>query len=102
MTNHQSIHSCIRGYCFVHYQVTHHVDDCLAKGAKLIVGGPVAESVNATGATFYHPTVLTHVQADMAPFREETFGPIAALMRFETEEEAIAVANDTRYILCSM
>ena len=81
-------------YC----KVTRHVDDCLAKGAKLIVGGPVAESINATGATFYNPSVLTHVTHDMAPFREETFGPIAALMRFETEEEAIAIANDTRCV----
>ena len=78
-------------------KVAAQVDDCVAKGAQLVVGGPVPPEMNAAGATFYRPTVLTGLTADMAPFRAETFGPIAPMMAFETEEEAVALANDTPY-----
>ena len=78
-------------------KVTAHVDDCVAKGARLLVGGPAPLEWNAAGATFYCPTVLAGVTANMAPFREETFGPIAPIMMFESEEEAVALANDTPY-----
>ncbi len=53
------------------------------------------------GGTFYQPTVLTGVTTDMKVTREETFGPVAPLFRFETEEEAIAMANDTPFGLAA-
>ena len=69
------------------------VSDALTKGAKLLVGG---ESHQA-GPLFFQPTVLADVPLDAAIFREETFGPVAALAPFDTEEEAIRIANDTEY-----
>jgi succinate-semialdehyde dehydrogenase/glutarate-semialdehyde dehydrogenase len=51
--------------------------------------------------SFFEPTVVTGAQADMLPFREETFGPVAGLVRFETEAEVLAMANDTRAGLAS-
>ena len=78
-------------------KVEEHVADALAKGAKVAVGG----ARHALGGTFYQPTVLTDVTTDMAVTREETFGPVAPLFRFETEEEAIAMANDTEFGLAS-
>lgn len=69
-----------------------HVNDCLAKGAKLLCGGKRATD---KGSNFFQPTVLSGVDSTMAPATEETFGPIAALFRFKTEEEAIAIANNT-------
>lgn len=53
--------------------------------------------MNRTGGTFYLPTVLADMNSDMRPFQEETFGPVAPLMRFKTEEEAVAIANNTKY-----
>jgi succinate-semialdehyde dehydrogenase / glutarate-semialdehyde dehydrogenase len=82
-------------------KVSRHVDDSIAKGAQLLTGGPVEVSMNSSGATFYKPTVLTGVTPEMAPFTEETFGPLAALMAFKTEEEAIQIANDTPYGLAA-
>lgn len=70
-----------------------HVDDALTKGARLLAGG----SVHKAGPLFFQPTVLADVPADAAIFREETFGPVAALAPFDTEEEALRQANDTEY-----
>jgi succinate-semialdehyde dehydrogenase/glutarate-semialdehyde dehydrogenase len=67
------------------------VDDAISKGAKLVAGGQRSD----LGACFVEPTVLTDVSDDMRVFREEIFGPVAPLFRFETEEEAISMANDT-------
>lgn len=53
--------------------------------------------LNLKGGYFYQPTVLTNVTKDMLPFVEETFGPIAPLLSFKTEEEAIEIANETKY-----
>src|SRR3546814_8166739 len=53
------------------------------------------------GGTFYQPTVLTDVTTQMKVTREETFGPVAPLFRFKTEEEAVALANDTEFGLAS-
>jgi succinate-semialdehyde dehydrogenase/glutarate-semialdehyde dehydrogenase len=77
-------------------QVTAHVQDCLDKGARALVGGAPHKELNASGGTFFNPTVLVDVTRDMLPFAEETFGPVAALLKFSTEEEAIEIANDTR------
>jgi len=69
------------------------VEDAVAKGAKVVAGG----SRSDLGACFIEPTILTDVSDDMRVFREEIFGPVAPLFRFKTEEEAIAMANDTEF-----
>lgn len=72
-------------------KVERHVADAQHKGAKVLCGG----SRIAGPGTFYAPTVITDARPDMLFFREETFGPLAALVRFEDEAEAISMANDT-------
>ena len=79
-------------------QVARHVDSSVTLGAKMLVGGPVDHEINSTGATFYKPTVLVDMTEEMIPFHEETFGPVASLMKFQKEEEAIAIANNTKYV----
>jgi succinate-semialdehyde dehydrogenase/glutarate-semialdehyde dehydrogenase len=74
-----------------------HVRDGVAKGATLSLGGKPHE----LGRTFFEPTVLTDVTPDMLCMREETFGPVAPVMRFHSESEAIPVANDTPYGLAA-
>jgi len=74
-----------------------HIADALGKGATLAVGG----RRHARGGTFFEPTLLTGVTADMAVAREETFGPLAPVFRFSTDEEAIAAANATEYGLAA-
>jgi succinate-semialdehyde dehydrogenase/glutarate-semialdehyde dehydrogenase len=78
-------------------KVEDHVADALAKGAQVLEGG----SRSNLGGTFYRPTVLGGVTSDMKVAREETFGPVAPLFRFEDEAEAIALANDTEFGLAS-
>ncbi|WP_420799654.1 NAD-dependent succinate-semialdehyde dehydrogenase [Noviherbaspirillum saxi] len=78
-------------------KVEEHVADALAKGANVLAGG----KLHALGGHFYEPTVLANVTGDMKIMREETFGPVAAVTRFKTEEEAIAAANDTEFGLAS-
>ena len=78
-------------------KVMDHVADALAKGATLVAGG----KAHALGGNFYEPTVLSNVTADMKIMREETFGPVAAVVRFTSEEEVIAAANDTDFGLAS-
>ena len=78
-------------------KVEEHVADALAKGATLALGG----KRHALGGTFYEPTILTNVTPNMLVAREETFGPLAPLFRFETEAEAIAMANDTEFGLAA-
>ncbi|MDO9286104.1 MAG: NAD-dependent succinate-semialdehyde dehydrogenase, partial [Aquabacterium sp.] len=79
-------------------KVEAHVADALAKGARVVVGG---ERVPGMGDRFYTPTVLADVTPDMLCSKEETFGPVAPVFRFETEAEAIALANDTEFGLAS-
>ncbi len=74
-------------------KVDAHVSDALEKGATLLTGG---RRVEGTG-TFFEPTLVTGATADMKVAREETFGPFAALFKFDSEEEAIERANDTEY-----
>jgi len=69
------------------------IDDAVSKGAQIMAGGGRA----GIGACFIEPTILTHVTEDMRVFREEIFGPIAPLFRFKSEDEAIAMANDTEF-----
>ena len=73
------------------------VEDAVAKGAKIAIGGGRSD----LGTRFIEPTVLTEVNDDMRVFREEIFGPVAPLFRFKTEEEAIAMANDTEFGLAA-
>ncbi|TVQ35530.1 MAG: NAD-dependent succinate-semialdehyde dehydrogenase [Geminicoccaceae bacterium] len=68
-----------------------HVEDALAKGARLVTGG----KPHAAGDQFFQPTVLAGCTPDMVIAHEETFGPVAPIFRFETEDEAIALANDS-------
>ncbi len=78
-----------------------HVQDAIAHGARLVVGGGRLTSEAYAGGTFYAPTVLEGVTPEMLISHEETFGPVAGITRFETEEEAIRVANDTVYGLAA-
>jgi succinate-semialdehyde dehydrogenase/glutarate-semialdehyde dehydrogenase len=78
-------------------KVEEHIADALDKGAKVAVGG----KRHKLGGTFFQPTVLTDVTTDMMVTREETFGPVAPLFRFKTEEEVIGLANDTEFGLAS-
>jgi succinate-semialdehyde dehydrogenase/glutarate-semialdehyde dehydrogenase len=78
-------------------KIQRHVDDAQAKGARVLTGGSRREGAG----TFFTPTVLTNVTADMLPMREETFGPVAPLMKFETDEEVIRLANASEFGLAS-
>ena len=74
-------------------KVEEHVADALAKGARVLSGG----KRHALGGTFYEPTLLADVDTRMLIAREETFGPVAPLFRFDTEAEVIGMANDTEF-----
>lgn len=74
-------------------KVERHIADAVSHGATVTTGG----ARHALGGLFFEPTVLTGVTQDMAVAREETFGPVAPLFRFETEDEVIAMANATEY-----
>jgi len=78
-------------------KVEEHIADAKAKGAKVATGG----QRHKLGGSFFEPTVLTDVPHDALIFSDETFGPVAPLFRFETEDEAIALANDTPFGLAS-
>lgn len=73
------------------------VQTSITSGAKLALGG----GPHARGGNFYQPTVLTEVDSSMAVFRNEIFGPVAPIIRFDTEAEVIAMANDTEFGLAS-
>lgn len=78
-------------------KVEEHIADAVEKGARIVTGG----KRHAKGGTFFEPTVLTDVKTSMKVTREETFGPVAPLFRFKTEQELIKLANDTEYGLAS-
>jgi succinate-semialdehyde dehydrogenase/glutarate-semialdehyde dehydrogenase len=78
-------------------KVEQHISDALSKGARLLAGG----KRHALGQSFFEPTVLADVTPDMQVAKEETFGPLAPLFRFKTDEEVIARANDTEFGLAS-
>ncbi len=78
-------------------KVEDHITDALAQGARVLTGG----RRHALGGTFFEPTVLRDVTPRMKLAREETFGPLAPLFTFDTEEEVLAAANDTEYGLAA-
>jgi len=78
-------------------KVEAHLQDALAGGAKVLTGGRRSR----LGGTFFEPTVVADVRPDMQLAREETFGPLAGVIRFADETEAIALANDTEFGLAS-
>ena len=78
-------------------KIKRHVEDAVNKGASLLTGG----KSHALGGTFFEPTVLTGMTSDMQLFREETFGPVAALFKFSDEDDAIAMANDSEFGLAA-
>jgi succinate-semialdehyde dehydrogenase/glutarate-semialdehyde dehydrogenase len=78
-------------------KVEEHVADAVAKGAKVVTGG----RRHARGGTFYEPTILTGATTAMQLAQEETFGPVAALFEFASEEDAIRLANDTPFGLAA-
>jgi succinate-semialdehyde dehydrogenase/glutarate-semialdehyde dehydrogenase len=78
-------------------KVEEHIEDAVKKGAKVVAGG----KRHKLGGTFFEPTVLTGVKPDMVVARDETFGPLSPVFRFDTEEEAVAMANDTEFGLAS-
>ncbi|MCY3208396.1 NAD-dependent succinate-semialdehyde dehydrogenase [Acinetobacter baumannii] len=78
-------------------KVQSHIADATEKGATVRIGG----QRSALGGTFFEPTVLTGVTQDMKVSKEETFGPLAPLFRFKTEDEAVAMVNDTEFGLAA-
>ena len=78
-------------------KVEEHIADAVAKGAKVVLGG----KRHALGGSFFEPTILTDVTPKMLVAREETFGPVAPLFKFESEAQAIAMANDTEFGLAA-
>jgi len=78
-------------------KVEEHIADATAKGARAIVGG----HRHSLGGTFFEPTVLVDVTPEMLVSREETFGPVAPLFRFGTDEQAVAMGNDTEFGLAA-
>lgn len=77
------------------------VEDARAGGARIAAGGSRAKVTGLPDGLFYHPTVLTDVEHGSAIAQEEVFGPVLAILRFSTEAEAIALANDSRYGLAA-
>ncbi|MEE2662358.1 MAG: NAD-dependent succinate-semialdehyde dehydrogenase, partial [Pseudomonadota bacterium] len=78
-------------------KVEEHIEDALAQGAKIVSGG----SRHELGGTFFEPTILSEVNTDMKVTHEETFGPLAPLYRFNTEQQALEMANDTEFGLAA-
>jgi succinate-semialdehyde dehydrogenase/glutarate-semialdehyde dehydrogenase len=78
-------------------KVEEHIADAVGKGARIVLGGKRHE----LGGTFFQPTILADVTSEMAVAREETFGPVAPLFRFKTDDDAIRMANDTEFGLAA-
>lgn len=78
-------------------KVEEHIADAVSKGARVVTGG----KRHALGGSYFEPTVLTDVPREALIFNDETFGPVAPLFRFDTEEQAIEMANDTPFGLAS-
>lgn len=78
-------------------KVEEHISDAISKGAEVVTGGARHE----LGGTFFQPTLIASGADDMQIFNDETFGPVAAMFKFDTEEEAIRMANNTEYGLAS-
>jgi succinate-semialdehyde dehydrogenase/glutarate-semialdehyde dehydrogenase len=78
-------------------KVEEHIQDAVSKGGRVLLGG----KRHALGQTFFEPTVIANVTPEMKVAKEETFGPLAPLFRFQTDEQAIEMANDTEFGLAS-
>ncbi|MCK0746588.1 NAD-dependent succinate-semialdehyde dehydrogenase [Chromohalobacter nigrandesensis] len=78
-------------------KVSEHIQDAIDKGAELLLGG----HTHTLGGRFFTPTLVSHANADMKVAHEETFGPLAAVIAFDDEEDAVQMANDTRFGLAS-
>jgi len=78
-------------------KVEEHIADAVSKGARIVAGG----KRHALGGTFFEPTIIADVTPQMKVAREETFGPVAPVFRFKTEEDAIRMANDTEFGLAA-
>jgi succinate-semialdehyde dehydrogenase/glutarate-semialdehyde dehydrogenase len=78
-------------------KVEAHIEDAVGKGARVVLGG----RRHALGLSFFEPTLLADVTPDMIVAREETFGPLAPLFKFETEAQAVRMANDTEFGLAA-
>ena len=78
-------------------KVQEHIADAVEKGGKLVAGG----NPHALGGLFFEPTIVSHVTQQARVAREETFGPLAPIFRFETEEEVVRWANDTEFGLAA-
>jgi succinate-semialdehyde dehydrogenase/glutarate-semialdehyde dehydrogenase len=78
-------------------KIEEHIQDAVSRGARVLTGG----QRHALGGTYFQPTVLANVPANATVAREETFGPLAPLFRFETDDEALELANDTEFGLAS-
>jgi succinate-semialdehyde dehydrogenase/glutarate-semialdehyde dehydrogenase len=81
-------------------KVRAHVDDAIAQGGRVLVGGK-PHALSAQGGAFFEPTVIADATPGMQVAHEETFGPLAALIPFDTEDEAVAAANDTEFGLAA-
>lgn len=82
-------------------KVAAQVRDATAKGATLITGGAQLDASNLANGHFYAPTVLGNVKSDMLIYREETFGPVAPIIRYDDDDDVLAMANDTNYGLAA-
>jgi succinate-semialdehyde dehydrogenase/glutarate-semialdehyde dehydrogenase len=82
-------------------KVQNHVEDAVGKGAAVLTGGRPARINGDLKGYFYEPTVLANTTHQMKVMYEETFGPVLPVMPFDTEDEAIALANDTSYGLAA-
>jgi succinate-semialdehyde dehydrogenase/glutarate-semialdehyde dehydrogenase len=82
-------------------KVQEHVDDAVSRGAKLMCGGQVRDFGAGHSKRFYEPTLLSGVTDDMMIFTEETFGPVAAVTRYESDDEAVRRANDSPFGLAA-
>jgi succinate-semialdehyde dehydrogenase/glutarate-semialdehyde dehydrogenase len=82
-------------------KVEAHVEDALSKGAKLLIGGNRRTDNEFSKGFFFEPTVLSHVTHDMLVMREETFGPVAPVVAFKSEDEVLSLANELSYGLAA-
>ena len=82
-------------------KVDRQVQDAIAKGANLLSGGARLSDGELANGHFYGATLLSNISADMLIYREETFGPVAAVVPFDDDDDVIAMANDTRYGLAA-
>lgn len=82
-------------------KIENQVEDAVSKGAELVIGGERIRGDGMVNGHFYAPTLLSAVTEEMLIYREETFGPVAAVVPFDTYEEVLAMANDTHYGLAA-